>query len=166
MMRFFLLHKGDLHVLSSYDFIKFSRLYVYVTFRRLENLTFTTFSNYMFINKYFFGYETFFTRYSALYTFGKTYHNVTVYFVMTRRKVYFPVNFFICDIQSQVSPRSLDVDVAQGFCLLSLYDMTFFTEWQIDLGLYYVKNFLHFKLFFKGNIVDSEMLTSALKIYT
>lgn len=115
--------------------------------------------------RYFFGISASVIKEKRIFLLGKNYADFIIGFSATRKKIYFPLYFWIYEIQS-----CINIEIARDYCLTKdlltsvLWDVNIFNEKKTNSALFDLKDPLHFSLFLnKGLISNKLILLSSLK---
>lgn len=118
---------------------------------------------YMF--RYFFGMIAVVSKYKKIFTFGKNYFDIEIAFRANKNKIFFPLYYWIYEIQSCVNLNiSRDYCLTNGYLSSVLWEVNIFSEKKTNPALFDLTDPLYFQLNFnKGLLSNKLLLLSGLK---
>jgi hypothetical protein len=109
--------------------------------------------------RYFFGRTARVLRVKRIFTFGKNYFDLDIAFIVHKNKIFFPLYFWIYEIQSCVN-----IKICRDYCLTNnyltavLWEVNIFSEKKTNPALFDLIDPLHFKLNFNKGLISNRFL--------
>lgn len=158
-------------ILNSFSIPHVQKLVLYFSLMDFETLDDVRIYNYHYFFKFFLGERAFFSGYKSLFNLGKTTLNVKIQLILNKKDVFFSLLFFSNDVlpfldlgylSSNYFKQNLNIHV---FTFL-IKDMNIFVEKKTNIGLFNLKDALHFQIkFLSSEKMIANMLLQNFKIY-
>lgn len=114
---------------------------------KLENMEHPKLFNYFYLLRFFFSETARVGRYTTYFLLGKHYANLEIGFLVTKKRVYFPLYFYSYEIQPMVNLLvARDYVFTKKQLTIVLWDTNLFTEKKTNVGLFDLEDPLHYKL--------------------
>lgn len=149
LARFLLLHKIDCFE-NTFQLPRLRSLVFYFTISGLEDLDDVRTFNYFYLFHFFFGNRSFFTKFNSVFSLGRTFYSFNVQSFFLGRLCFFPISFIVNDVLSLINKNNYSYHFYNSAFCMSFYDMNLFLEKKNNLGLFNLRNFLNYKIFFSN----------------
>lgn len=166
LVRFLLVHKTNVLV-NSFQLPCLESLVIFIRLQNVIYMEDSYFFNYIYLFRFFYGNRSFFSRYKAFFSLGYTYHSFTIQSFFSGRFAFFPLFFIINDVLSITSSHNYHYFFySPGVFFLQFFDMNLFLEKKTNVGLFNLRGFVNYKMFFSiRNYRFYNLFLDSLKFY-
>jgi hypothetical protein len=168
VLRYLLINKLEIFY-SCFNLPFFEKVVVYFFLYKTMSLDDSSFYNYAYLFRFFFGKRAFFSKNKSVYNFNQSFHSFSIQIFFDGSRDFFSSIFFLVnDIFPFTSRSNVRKKFIVGFnylFLVSLFDLNIFPEKKTNPGLFFLKDFLRFKFFIKCSDIEvSRIFLMSLKI--
>jgi hypothetical protein len=167
VLRYILMNKLDF-LYSCFNLPFLEKIILYFFFNKSLSLDYSSFFNYAYLFRFFFGKKAFFTKVNSVYSFSKSFHSFSIQAFFEGKRLFSSIYFLTNDIFPFVTKSNLRKHYINGFnylFLVLLFDLNIFPEKKTNSGLFDLRDSLGFKFFVRcSDIEASSILLTLLKI--
>ena len=169
-LRFLLTQKLDA-CYNTYTIPNISKLILYFSLNKLEDLDSIEIYNYFYLFKHFFGRKAYLSKTKSQFSLGKWYYNFNIKIILNKSKdIYIMLFYFTNNILKNIDSSFINkgfLSKKLNIFFFIIKDMNIFSEIKTNLGLFNLKKSLNINIYFTGiDFQKSNIYLNNIKILT